>query len=127
MMKPVFYLSTPYSKYDQGTEQAYRDAALAAATLIKQGMFVFSPVVHAHPIATIGGIDPLSHDKWLPLDIAMLDACDGLIVIMMPGWEESFGIKIEIEHAKATHKHISYLSWPMLNVREDVEGSKAAG
>lgn len=122
MTRPIFYIATPYSQYAQGREQAWRDACAAAATLIKRGLFVFSPVAHSHPIAEFGDIDPLCHKTWMPLDLAMLDECAGLVVVMMPGWRESIGVQREIAHAIETDKSVCYLSWPMLNVRENVEG-----
>lgn len=125
MRQPLHYLASPYSNYGQGHEQAFIDAAGAAATLLKRGLHVFSPICHSHPMAVHGNIDKLAHDFWLRLDIAILDECDSLIVLMMPGWNESRGVKAEIDHAEATGKPISYLSWPMLNVRENVgDGAK---
>lgn len=110
----VWYLASPYSKFERGQEEAFKEACAAAATLLKRGVFVFSPIAHSHPIAEHGGIDALSHDMWMPLDLAMLDICDGLLVLMMPGWKESYGVQREIEHAAKTGKPISYFTWPML-------------
>lgn len=123
MKQPLHYLASPYSQYQQGHEQAFLDAALSAAMLLKRGMHVFSPICHSHPIAVHGHIDKVDHDFWLRLDIAILDECDSLLVLMMPGWNESRGVKAEIDHAEATGKPISYLSWPMLNER-DYESSR---
>ena len=122
MTRPIFYLATPYSRYEYGRERAFVEACKAAAILLKRGLFVFSPVAHSHPIAEHGGIDPLCHQTWMPLDLAMLDECAGLLVIMMPGWKESIGVQREIAHAIETEKSVCYLSWPMLNVREDESG-----
>lgn len=122
MSRPLHYLATPYSRYFGGREQAYIEACKCAALLIKRGLFVFSPIAHSHPIAEIGGIDPLCADTWLPLDLAMLDECDGLLVVMMPDWDQSEGIKKEIARARELGKPVSFLSWPMLNERENVEG-----
>ena len=99
-MQALHYLASPYSKYGQGHEQAFKDAAQAAATLIKRGLLVFSPIVHSHPIAMLGGVDPVDHELWLRLDLALLDECDSLLVLMMPGWDESRGVAAEIEHAQ---------------------------
>lgn len=119
MTKLLHYLATPYSKYAQGREQAYRDACQAAALLLKRGLHVFSPVAHSHPIAELGGIDPLCHKTWMPLDLDILERSDGLLVIQMPGWNESTGVAMEIERAQKLNKPVSYLSWPMLNEREN--------
>lgn len=122
MTKPLHYLATPYSKFELGRERAYIEACKCAAILLKRGLFVFSPVAHSHPIAEMGGIDPLCHKTWMPLDLAILDECDGLLVVQMPGWAESAGIAQEIARARATGKPITYLSWPMLNERDNESG-----
>jgi hypothetical protein len=122
MSKAVHYLSTPYTDYCQGREAAFIHAAEAAATMLKRGAMVYSPIAHSHPIAEHGRLDAVDHDLWLTLDLAMLDRCDSLLVVQMPGWAESRGVAAEIAHAEKTGKPISYLSWPMLNVRENESG-----
>jgi nucleoside 2-deoxyribosyltransferase len=118
MQQALWYLASPYSKFEKGHEEAFKEAAKAAATLLKRGLRVFSPIAHSHPIAVYGDIDKVDHDFWLRLDIAILDECDGLLVVMMPGWKESLGVQAEISHAEKTGKPVSYLSWPMLSERE---------
>lgn len=124
MEKPIWYMASPYSKWPKGIEDAFIEAAKSAAELMKRGLHVYSPITHSHPIAVHGKMDALSHDIWMSLDLAMIDACDGMLVVMMPGWNESKGIRMEIEHAEKTGKPISYLSWPMLNVRENVNNDR---
>lgn len=119
MTRPVHYLATPYTDYCQGRETAFRHAAEAAGTLLRRGTLVYSPITHSHSISEHGHLDPVDHDLWLGLDLAMLDRCESLLVIQMPGWNESRGVAAEIDHATRTGKPISYLSWPMLNVREN--------
>lgn len=125
MTKPIYYLATPYTDFDQGHEQAFIAACRAAAVLMKQGMFVYSPIAHSHPIAVHGGLDPIDHKFWLNQDKAMLEDCVALLVVMMPGWRESRGIRAEIEYAEEMEKPICFLSWPMLTVRENVQIQEA--
>lgn len=107
------YLATPYSKYKDGMAQAYVDACLAAAHLVKQGRGVFSPIAHTHGIAEFGNIDKLDHDIWLPADQPMMDAASSLVVVKMPGWDESYGVGVEIETFKRAGKPIEYMEWPI--------------
>jgi nucleoside 2-deoxyribosyltransferase len=118
MDKPLWYIATPYSRWPKGIEDAFIEAAKASAELMKRGMHVYSPICHSHPIAMHGKMDALSHEVWMNLDFAMIDACDGVFVVMMPGWDESTGIRMEIEYALKTGKPVTYLSWPMLSERE---------
>lgn len=96
--KPVglCYLATPYSKYPKGIDDAFIDASQLAARLLLNGICVYSPIAHTHPIATYGGIDPLAHDIWLPFDEEMMAKCDALVVAHMDSWEISRGIEHEI-------------------------------
>lgn len=109
----LWYVATPYSKYPGGIEKAFIDASKATADLMRQGMAVYSPIAHTHPIAIHGGIDPMDHGIWMPLDAHMMARCDGLAVVMMPGWRESKGIGIEIDTFEKAGKPIRYIEWPI--------------
>ncbi|RJO72877.1 MAG: DUF1937 family protein [Myxococcales bacterium] len=110
MKQPMFwYLATPYSKYPAGLTRAFEDAAIQAARLIERGLRIYSPIAHTHPVATHGNIDPLDHDIWLALDEAMMHAAVGLIVCRMESWQESHGIKIEIEAFQKAGKPVLYM------------------
>lgn len=100
------YLATPYSKYPAGIVRAFEDAAVLAAQLLKQGVKVYSPIAHTHPLAVYSGLDPLDHSIWLPFDEAMMEAADALVVAHMDGWSSSFGIAHEIKVFLAAEKPI---------------------
>lgn len=101
------YLATPYSKYKGGNlDLAFQDAAALAASLLIEGIKVYSPIAHTHPLAVYSHLDPLDHAIWLPFDEAMMEAADALIVAHMDGWEESFGIAHEIKKFAADGKPI---------------------
>jgi hypothetical protein len=104
-----FYLATPYSKYPDGLDAAFRDACRATATLISAGVPVFSPIAHTHPVAVYGKMDPLDHSIWLPADKPMMDAAFGLLVARLDTWELSYGIKVEINEFIATGKPVIHL------------------
>ena len=104
--RTLAYLATPYTRFPGGTEAAFLEASKLAARLLRAGIKVFSPIVHTHPIATFGALDPLDHAMWMALDVVMLSAADVLIVAHMPSWEESKGIAIEIEYFEKAGKPI---------------------
>lgn len=106
---PLIYLATPYSKYPQGLEAAFRDTAALTARLLVRGLKVYSPIAHTHPIAIHGGADPLDHSIWLPFDRAIMDKADALLVAKMETWEQSKGIHYEIDVFKQAGKPIYYL------------------
>jgi len=108
----LIYVATPYSKYPEGIEAAFVEASKAAAKLMKDGArAVFSPIAHSHPIAKHGGIDPLDHSIWMPLDHAMMKAADALAIVRLPTWQESKGIREEIETFVAAGKPIFHVNW----------------
>lgn len=111
----LVYLGTPYTKYARGIEQAFKDAANLAATLLVAGVKVYSPIAHTHPLAIYGGLDPLDHDIWLPFDVAMMDASDAMVIGALPGWQESYGVKFEIATFRAAQKPVYLLDPATLN------------
>lgn len=113
MTSGFFYLATPYSRYKDGLAAAWVEACRAAAQVLKSGRAVYCPIAHTHPIADFGNIDKLDHSIWLPADEPMMRAATGLIVVKMPGWEESYGISKEIELFTSLGKPIEYMDWPV--------------
>jgi hypothetical protein len=105
-----WYLASPYSKYPDGLENAFRDVCKSTAYLIGEGVKVYSPIAHTHPIAIHGGMDPLDHGIWLPADEPLMRAAHGLIICMMETWRESYGIGVEIENFKDRGRPIIYMA-----------------
>jgi len=103
------YLATPYTKYHLGIDAAFVHAAEISARLLKAGVRVYSPITHCHPLSMYGGVDPLNHGIWIPFDEAMMDAADCLIVAHMKGWDQSYGVKHEIEFFAREQKPIIHI------------------
>lgn len=116
-----YYLCTPYSRYKDGLEAAWQAACLAAAALVRAKVPFYCPIAETHPIAVIGDLDPMDHEIWLACDKPKLDAAGGLLVCMMPGWSDSYGISVEIEAFQDAGKPIYYLTWPEMEVATDAE------
>lgn len=96
----MFYISTPYTLFPKGRQAAFEEAAIITARLLDvTGDVCFSPIVHCHPLAEFGGLDPLDMKRWLPFCEIMLSKCDTLIVAHMESWENSSGIAYEIDRA----------------------------
>lgn len=107
------YCATPYSKYPGGMYAAYVDACKASAWCLKNGVRVFCPIAHSHPIAKYGEIDPVSHEIWLDADAPLMRAANGIIVVQMPTWRESYGVTHEIKVFAEANKPMCYLPWPL--------------
>lgn len=111
----LFYIATPYTKYATGIDAAFVDACKAAAGIArKHRLNVLSPIAHGHPLAIYGGIDPLDNAFWTALDDALMVRCDEMLVVHMPGWDQSNGVLHEMEVFTQLGKPIRHVSWPEL-------------
>ena len=80
------YLASPYRRYPNGIEAAYKAALNVAGDLTRLGVRVFSPIVHSHRLAEYADVDPCDNDIWMDLDRRLAVACDVLVVACLPGW-----------------------------------------
>ena len=93
----LIYMASPYSLYTHGLDQACEDVSGVAGDLLERGVRVFCPVSHAHTIAQSSCVNPLDHKLWMTLDKAVADHCQALIVVELEGWQDSVGVREEIE------------------------------
>jgi len=108
--KTLVYLATPYSHPDAAVrEERFRAVNVAAAKLMRNGMHIYSPISHTHPIALAGDL-PLGWEYWQAYDRAILAACCKLIVLMLDGWQESKGVTGEIAIARELGLAVEYIS-----------------
>lgn len=109
-----WYLATPYSKHPDGIEVAFQEACEAAGRLLALGVHSYCPIAHTHPIATHGNLDHFSHSLFIPLDEQMMEHAHGIIVVEMPTWDQSKGIKHEIDWFEQRGRPRVHLHWPSL-------------
>lgn len=88
-------------------EQRFNAVCEAAAKLMRDGVHLYSPIAHTHPIAQFGL--PKGWDFWREYDELILSKCDQLWVLMLDGWRESKGVLAETEIAQRLHLSIRYL------------------
>lgn len=108
----MIYLASPYTHTDPAVQQQrFEEAARAAATILREGRLVFSPIVHGHPIASHGEF-PGNWEAWEAMALWHIKRCDKLVVLKLPGWSESRGIKAEVDIAARHHKPVELWDWP---------------
>jgi hypothetical protein len=109
--KAIIYLACPYTdKNPQIRLRRFELATAAAATLVKRGLVVFSPITMTHPMdVALSGDNTLGSDFWIKFDEAFMDICSELVILKIDGWEQSSGIRREIEFFKTTGKPISFM------------------
>jgi hypothetical protein len=113
----VVYLASPYSHADPAImEWRHRATVRAAAHLMQRGDVVFSPIAHSHEVGKhlgkqVGGAaDPDTHAFWMSQDLPMLRRATRMVVLMLPGWSTSRGVKEEIEFAENHGLGISFVN-----------------
>jgi hypothetical protein len=103
----IEYLAIPYSHPDPAVREArFELANRIAADLMREGRIIYSPISHSHPIAKYGL--PLDWEYWEKVNLIYLEMCSKMIVVMAEGWEQSIGIKSEIEIMERMGKEIEY-------------------
>lgn len=107
-MKTV-YLALPYSHEDERVrESRFIAANMAAAKLYESGYNVFSPISHSHPISIF--MDNSNDSSfWTSVDEFWQSRCDYLFILALPGWDESIGIKKEINTADKNGQKIFFI------------------
>jgi len=115
--KPIKYLASVYSIHAKGSDyqsqcirnQRAQYAMDRASEFFRAQDFVFSPIAHCHEMSCRNDM-PKDFTFWKAYDHQMIDASDGLYVLMMPHWAESEGITSEIYYAMSTGKSVTYIS-----------------
>jgi hypothetical protein len=111
-MRKIF-LACPYSHADASvTHDRFIQCNKVAASIIESGNVVFSQVSMSHPInLAFEGKDSAAIGKlWAPVDAVFMDMMDELIILDLPGWDLSSGIKREIEFYKSRGQKVSLWS-----------------
>src|SRR5260370_38085828 len=110
----IIYLACPYKDPDHRVrEQRFKAATEAAASLIKQGNIVYSPITMTHPIDLVlaGETATLGSGYWVSFDEAFMEFCSEIVVLKVRGWDRSSGIRREIEYFKAQGKPVRFMEW----------------
>ena len=111
-VKPYVYLASPYSKFPGGVDEAFEIVSAAAGYLIKEGVKLFCPISHSHPIAVYGHVPVASHGIWLPVDQPFIDGAGAICIVLMESWATSYGIGYEIDQFRDAEKPEFYFRWP---------------
>lgn len=113
----LIYLASPYSHPDHSVRvNRFEVVAKVAAKLCNAGHLLFCPITHTHPINEAGVESDWKF--WGNYDRIMMDYCDELWIADMPGWQESVGVKSEIQYMMEANKPV-YL-FNHYNVLEDL-------
>ena len=94
------YLASPYSHPLESVRKLrFETVCKEAAELMEQGHIVFSPIAHSHPISKYLD-NPNDGDFYLKQDLALLTMFDEMWVLTIDGFQESDGVRQEMEFAE---------------------------
>ncbi len=106
----MIYLASPYSDPDRDIVlDRVSTTKYTTALLIKQGLPIFSPIVHCHELATSYDM-PTHAAHWEAYNTSFIRKCDYLIVLALPSWISSLGVTQERRLAKSLGIPIVYYS-----------------
>lgn len=96
----MIFLASPFSHSNKDIEYERYEAALgcAAALIDKFKLPIFSPIVHCYPMSRDYDM-PKDAKFWRKYNTAFLRKADALYVLTIDGWQESKGVKREVQLA----------------------------
>lgn len=110
-MKEFIYLATPYTNPEREIMVTrFLMVNKVAAKLMAEGKYIFSPISHTHPIAEAGNL-PRGWEYWEGYDRRILSTCNRIIVLKLPGWQESKGVQAEIKIGEELGIPVDYLDY----------------
>lgn len=105
----LIYLASPYSHQSQGVMQdRFERVCRVAARLMGEGVHLYSPIAHTHPIAVQGSL-PRGWEFWEQYDRKLLAACQELWIVTLDGWKESKGVAAELKIAAEMGLPVKYI------------------
>lgn len=102
----MVFVCAPYSSNDQFIKESrFKSACIGCGLIMDLGGFPMSPLVHGVPIANEMKL-PDDFDYWSKYCLSFINKSDFLVVLNVEGWEDSSGIKAEIELAHKLNKPV---------------------
>ena len=109
-MKKMIYIATPYSKFPEQIRELVFDASCSITSqLMAEGLIVFAPIAHSHPIAKKYKL-PFDWAAWEEFDRRIISVCDELWILQLPSWSESVGVQAEIEIAQELNIPVVFIN-----------------
>lgn len=106
----MIYVASPYThKKKEVMQQRYEDVCKFCCDAVQNGYFVYSPIVHWHPIAEKYDL-PTDETWWKEPNEEVIKVCTQLWVLKLDKWQFSKGLKREILFANNNAVRVKYIS-----------------
>lgn len=106
----MIYLASPYSNPDPlVVKTRFFLAEQVTAILMREGLFIYSPIVHCHALAERWSM-PTDFDYWKNYNIDFIRRSDKFLILTIPGWEESKGVQGELKFARSAGIKIGHVN-----------------
>ena len=104
----LVYLASPYAHPSAEVREARLEAVRhVCGEMVDRGKIVLSPLVYLGELAYKGVHPP---QGWYAFDLQLLARCDELLVLQLPGWEDSRGVLVEIAGAQTRGMPVRLMS-----------------
>jgi hypothetical protein len=105
----MIYISLPYTDPDQTVvNERFKASCLYSAKLLREGHIIQSPISTGHAIAEVADL-PTDFQFWRNYCLSTLWVCKEMHVLMLDGWQQSTGVKAEIDYAIDNQIAIKYV------------------
>jgi hypothetical protein len=107
----MIYVAAPYTHADLNVvKQRMLVFANVMAKLIADGEHPVSPLMNHFLTDYVETSFPLTWDYWQEYSLALLKNCTEMYVITVDGWDQSTGVRAEIEMAERMLIPVTYLN-----------------
>ena len=114
----LIYLAMPYAHPAAAVREARLEAArYVCGQMVNQGKMVMAPMVYLGELADRGIHPP---QGWYAFDLQLLARSDELLVLQLPGWEDSKGVLIEIAGAQTKGMPVRLMSLEEAALPEEI-------
>lgn len=105
----LVYLSAPYSKAEDKDELMRQVMKFSGDYMVAYpGQHVVSPLFNHYSLHLVPQLGS-DYDFWGSYSRNLLSRCDLMIVLQLPGWDQSVGVADEIAEAGARNIQVKYL------------------
>lgn len=100
------YVAAPCASPDPDLQSSRRAICdIFTVNLANQGIAAFSPLSYNVPLK---GPQLRPDFNWYAFDLNFLAASEGMVVLQLDGWEQSYGVKLELNYCTAHSKPVLF-------------------